>query len=485
MAAKSVHDWSPSPDDPSCYTRRGWAIEILNDVSNRHKHGQTSMFFGADISAVRPFVTNSLLEHARSAWVSLRYTLPTLAAHVEQDTEGNTLLTYRTASSGADAQAWAHRTLLLDEEHKTLDDLRQKIEGRPLPDANGDGTFLHLIVRSDTSFEVLLHTSHVPFDGVALKIVTTRFLKKLALLLDGGSPDLNLKWGDEYTNLPPAAGRVPGPNEVVGGAQYDETLKSVMMGFATAIPRGHNFRFRGRTGPGARKQLRLPLSISETTNLVQFAKSNGLTVNQIIHAALMMVCVFDNPPTDNTPTDAVVVALNVVNARYRLQSTYSGRDGYPGFALCASAIVVPLSTFQTADNGEKDKLIDAAHVLKAEYLKVKAYTSLLAIAQQQAEMMLPGISNPDSPPWMGVSYLGDGRGEDYLDRAYPGGDGSPALNPDEFLVSVNVTDPGGVFRAFSWRDRLVLSVDYNERTVDCEAVQIWMDKWVELLRLLL
>ncbi|KAJ7726947.1 hypothetical protein B0H16DRAFT_1735443 [Mycena metata] len=466
MSSKSVYDWAPSPHDPSYYTRRGWAFETLNDIANRQKHGQTTMFFGANISAQRPFGTDSLLEH---------------------DTEDNTLLTYCTASSAADAQAWARRTLLFDGEYKTLDDLRKKIGGKVLPDVNGDETFLHLIVRSDTSFGVLLYTSHVTFDGAAVKIVTTRFLKKLALLLDGGSPDLNLKWGDKYTNLTPAAGRVLGPNEVVEGAQHNATLNSVMMDFATAMPCAHNFRLRGSTGPGATRYSGLSLSVSETTTLVQFAKSNGFTVNRVVHAALMMVCVFDNPPTANTPTDTTVVSLHVVNARYRLQPAYSGRDGFPGFAICTSPITVALSTFQTPNKSEKDQLIEVAHVIKAEYLKQKTYPSLLAIAQQQTEMLLPGFKNasPDRPPWMGPAYFGDGRGEDYLDRAYPGADGTTVLNLDEFFVSVNMTDPGGFFRAFSWRDRLILCVDYNERTVDHEVVQTWMDKWVELLRVLL
>ncbi|KAJ7762907.1 hypothetical protein B0H16DRAFT_1805628 [Mycena metata] len=427
MSSKSVYDWSSSPDDPSYYTRRQWGFEILNDVLTRQKH-QTPMFLGADIAAERPFVTTSLLEHARNAWVSLRFTLPTLAAHTEQDTEGNALLTYRTALSAADAQAWAGRTLQFHEEHKTLDGLHKKLRGTHIPDANGDQTFLHLIVRSDTSFAVLLYTSHVTFDGASAKIVITRFLKKLALLLDGGSPDLNLKWGDEYSNLTPAVVRVLGPNEVVEGDQYGETLNSVMTGFGAALAYGHGFKFRGRTGPGPTRHLGLPLSVSDTSKLLQFAKSNGLTVNQVVHAALMMVCVFDNPPTADTPADAAVATLGIVNPRYRLQSAYSGRD-------------------------ERDRAVDrSAHVLKTEYLKQKAYPSLLAILQH------------DAPPWMRPSYVGDGRGEDYLDRDYPGGDGTTILDLDEFFMSV--------FQAFSWRDRLFLSVNYNEHTMTAKRLRL-------------
>ncbi|KAJ7749616.1 hypothetical protein B0H16DRAFT_1691762 [Mycena metata] len=383
------------------------------------------MFLGANISAARPIVSKSLLKHARNAWVSLRYTLPTLAAHTEQDSDGNTLLTYRTASSAADAQAWAERTPLLHEEEvKTLDDLRYELGEKLLPDANGDQTFLHLVVHSDTSFGVLLHTP-------------------LALLLDAGSPaDLNLKWGDEHANLTPAAGRVLGPNEVVEGAGYGETLNSVMMGFATAMMRGHGFKIRGSAAPGPTRRLGLSLSVDETAKFVEFAKATGFTVNQVVHAALMMVCVFDNPPTADTPADAALVSMNLVNPRYRLQSAYSGRDGYPGLALCGSAIVAPLTILRTPNKSEKEQLTEIAHAIKVEYLKQKAFPSLLAITQQQTEMI-------GAPPFMGSAYGGDGRGEDYLDRAYPGADGNAVLNLDAFLLSVNKTDPGGSFRAFT------------------------------------
>ncbi|KAJ7748629.1 hypothetical protein B0H16DRAFT_1319703, partial [Mycena metata] len=480
--------WAPSADDPTYYTRRGWAFETIEDVFNRQKHGEHTMFLGANISAARPIVSKSLLKHARNAWVSLRYTLPTLAAHTEQDSDGNTLLTYRTASSAADAQAWAERTPLLHEEEvKTLDDLRYELGEKLLPDANGDQTFLHLVVHSDTSFGVLLHTSHVPFDGTADKIITTRFLKTACSLARcwfsrRSEPEM----GRRTANLTPAAGRVLGPNEVVEGAGYGETLNSVMMGFATVMM-VVGTASSGGAAAGQTMRLGLSLSVDETAKFVEFAKSNGFTVNQVVHAALMMVCVFDNPPTADTPADAALVSMSLVNPRYRLQSAYSGRDGYSGLALCGSAIVAPLSILRTLNKSEKEQLTEIAHAIKAEYLKQKAFPSLLAITQQQTEMMLPALKNasPDAPPFMGPAYVGDGRGEDYLDRAYPGADGNAVLNLDEFLLSVNKTDPGGSFRAFSWRDQLVLSVDYNERTVEREVVQGWMDKWAEVLRVVL
>ncbi|KAJ7743645.1 hypothetical protein B0H16DRAFT_1008716, partial [Mycena metata] len=309
-----------------------------------------------------------------------------------------------------------------------------------------------------------------------------------ALLIDGSSPpDLELKWGDEYTNLPPAAGRILGPNEVVEGAQYVETLNSVMSGFATAMTRGHGFKFRGIIGPGPTRRLGLSLSVDETAKFVEFVKSNDLTVNPVVHAAIMMVCVLDNPPTADSPNDAIVVSLSVANARYRLQPPYSERDGHPGFSLCGSAITVPLSILQTPNKSEKEQLTETAQAVRAEYLRQRAFPSLLAITQQQAEMMLPVLknANPDAAPFMGPFYVGDGRGEDYLDRAYPGADGNDVLHLDEFILSLNKTEPGGAFRAFSWRDRLYLSVDYNEHTLAREVVQTWMDKWAELLRLVL
>ncbi|KAJ6620412.1 hypothetical protein B0H10DRAFT_1945973 [Mycena sp. CBHHK59/15] len=91
-SSTSVYDWSSSPEDPSYYKRQAWGAEIIEDVWNRYNHGEQKLFLGADVTATKPVQSASLLAYARDAWISLRFELPIIAAHTEQDADDITLI---------------------------------------------------------------------------------------------------------------------------------------------------------------------------------------------------------------------------------------------------------------------------------------------------------------------------------------------------------------------------------------------------------
>lgn len=110
------------------------------------------------------------------------------------------------------------------------------------------------------------------------------------------------------------------------------------------------------------------------------------------HAALTLVAAFDNPAQAGTPADAAFVYYGLVDARARLAAPYNARDAYPGYCLGMSVIQVPLSLCPTAAAPDtRDALIKVAHIVKEQYLRQKAYPSLLAVDGQQVELMLAGI----------------------------------------------------------------------------------------------
>jgi hypothetical protein len=112
------------------------------------------------------------------------------------------------------------------------------------------------------------------------------------------------------------------------------------------------------------------------------------------HAALTLVAAFDNPAQESTPADAAFVYYGLVDTRSRLAAPYNSRDAYPGYCLGMSVIQVPLGLCPTCTslsaNETRDSLIKVANVVKGQYLRQKAYPSLLAIDGQQVEMMLAG-----------------------------------------------------------------------------------------------
>lgn len=296
----SRYVWRESPEDRAYYTRAGWGPEMVADVWNRYNHAEQNLFLGVYITLSTPTAVSEVLERARDAWVAVRFSTPTIAAHTEQDKADNTLLTYRVAAGAADAQAWARRTIRFHETHKDLDELRFEVGQRRIPEENGDQTFLYLISRSDTSYGVLMHTTHVPFDAGGTKIIMNRFLNKFAQYL--ADPSLvateKFAWGTEAVNLTPAAGQILGPNEVADGSVYEATLTAILTDWVTAMPvrcpfpsvndahlsfsvqRMHGLKARN-FGPGPTRRLSYTFSLEESLRFIQFARSKEFTVTHL------------------------------------------------------------------------------------------------------------------------------------------------------------------------------------------------------------
>jgi hypothetical protein len=123
----------------------------------------------------------------------------------------------------------------------------------------------------------------------------------------------------------------------------------------------------------------------------------------LAHAGVTLVAAFDNPPNESTPADAAFVYFGLVDARKRLAAPYNTRHGYPGFSLAMSPVQVPLRLCPSSPASSlstkeiQDYLIKVAGVIKDEYMKQKAYPSLLAVNPQQGDMMLTSLRDPAAP----------------------------------------------------------------------------------------
>ncbi|EIM79595.1 uncharacterized protein STEHIDRAFT_143167 [Stereum hirsutum FP-91666 SS1] len=482
----SRYVWRTSPEDPMYYIREAAGGEVIEDVWNRFNHGEQTLFIGVDTTIDSSPSSSKLLDACRNAWVALRFTIPTIAAHTEQDAVGNTLITYRVANDSAEASSWAERTVRLHETTDDLDEIRYKIGKIHIPDENGDQTFLYVVPRSNSSVSFLLHTAHTPFDGAGAKALFSRFFRLLSTELDNSLASSNkaLAWGSEGAKLTPVASEILGPNEQREGEGYQKTLGNVMSDLGSAMPRQYGFKKRN-IGPGPTRRASTILTADESTKFREVARSLGFTVNHLAHAAVAIVCAHDNPPSSSTPEDATFVFYGLVDSRDRLNSEYSGKgsSAYTGYCLGMSAIQLPVSVVSSsASEGEKAQLLKAAEVIKQEYARQKAYPALLAIEAQQVEMMLSGLraGGPPPPPWMGPWFAGDGIGETYLEPTY-----GSNIRVDDFFTSLNKTDPGPFFRLYSWGNRITLSADYNENAMPRDVVEGFIEKWASLLRLTL
>ncbi|GBE89886.1 hypothetical protein SCP_1702120 [Sparassis crispa] len=481
--------WRSSPQDPSHWKREAGGGEYFEDVVHNGNHGEQYLFLGVKAVIATPVSSARLAALAREAWIALRFETPTIAAHTEHDNAGLPFITYRTAKDADEVGDWALRTVRLAEGTPDLDDLRFELGKKFIPEANGDQTFLYIVSLSDTSYDFLLHTSHVPFDGAGIKILLTVFFTKLAKYIDNPAlaAQVQLNWGTEAKNLLPCVSEALGPKEDRSGENYIQTLGGIMSDLDSAMP--HQYGFKARNfGPGPTRRMFYTFSQDESKRLLNAVKGRGFTLNHIAHAAISLVCALDNPPNTSTSPDARFAYYGLADSRTRLAALYSEKLGYPGYALGVSVIQIPVSAaVATAGESNEQVLLRLASIVKDEYTKQRAYPSLLGVVCQQVDLMILGLKALEGPPppWMGPWYAGDGVGETYLQPAYSDAKGIDIIKINDFFVSLNKTDPGPFFRSYSWDGKLTLSVDANINAMPKGDVEGFMKKWVELLRLVL
>jgi len=391
---------------------------------------------------------------------------------------------YRVAKSSEEVREWSKRTVRLAKSGSDIEELRYEVGKIKLPEANGEQTFLYVIPKSDTSYAFMLYTHHTPFDNAGVQILLDNFLARLSNYI--ANPSLasteTLPWGTEYKNLPPPTSAIL--NEPREGPLHAQAVGMILNSLKLQL-RGIGFKRRD-FGLGYTRYFHTEFSVDETTRFVQAVRALGGTVNQFAHAGLCVLSYLDNPTTENTPEDAAYVCFGLENSRFRLLPEH---QKYPGYALGISCLAVPASIISSAaPKGEKVQLIEAAKAVKEEYKAFKANPSLMGGQPQASEIFFGVIKqNPRPPPNenLGFGFSGDGIAEKYLSHTYNAPDGKVFTTLEDYFTSVDMTGPGSFFRANTWRGRLRLCVDANELAVPPDVAQGYVDKWAELLKLLL
>ncbi|KZV87145.1 hypothetical protein EXIGLDRAFT_724036 [Exidia glandulosa HHB12029] len=465
--------WRQSDAEPGVFVRRGAGGEAFEDFCNRAIYGEQNLFLGVHLKLAKPVDAAVLLRAFRSAWISLRFVIPTLALETKQDAADNTLLVYKVAKDLADVTLWAERTAQLVETSTDLDEIRANACTRTLPDAAGDQTFIYLVPQaSTTEYGVLLQTHHTPFDGGATKIVMTRFLEILSTYIDNEALAQkhvsSLSWGKETDNLLPAYTKVVASTEPLSGPAYDQTLGAIMGGFGHHLPRQHGYKKRGE-GLGVSRRIEHKFSKEESERIVASARASGFTVNHIVHAAAYLSALHDNPDVKD---DASFFVFGLADCRGRLAPPYNEPLGYPGYCLGISGVAVPLSQVKGEDR--KAQLRSIAEVIKVEYAAQKAHPALLGVVAQEVELFLHHVkTGPPPAPWMGPWYAGDGIGERYLHPVYKDAEGKDAITITDYFTSLKQVQPGPYVRSYSWGGSLTISLDFNDAAMplaDCEGI---------------
>ncbi|TFK37515.1 hypothetical protein BDQ12DRAFT_684799 [Crucibulum laeve] len=512
----SRYHWSQDDKIPRRYKREACGGELMEDIWNVMNHGEQNLFIGVYARLSDPNASFDLFEKIRCAWKSLRWDVPTIACSTMHVQNGQrppkTFITYDVAYSIEEVDEWARQTVNLKDGFSNLDDLRYDVGQEPVPAEDlGLQTFLYVALFSATTFGVLLRTSHVPFDGAGTKILMSKLFGHLTHYIT--DPDYALtqnftcNWGMEWKNLLPAkmealgeieavvvtndAENAPVEEELTGesrdGLEFSDSLSKVLTSITTSLPRAHVFKsfihppFNADLQKPSTRRLAHIFTAEQSVKIKKAGydvegTSGRLTVNHLIHGALCLLPVIDNPPTN---PDGVLFYYGLVDGRPCLAKKYRGPLDFPGYCIGMSPIIIPISFIHSLPlHDHKASVLSLAGAVQLEYKKQKELPSLVSMEPQLIESMLSYA--PPPPPSAFPSYSGDGVGSRYLLPKYPM-TGPTVIEITDFFVGLNKCDPGPFFRTTEWNGRIMLSVDFNEKAVEATVVQGWMDKWRELI----
>ncbi|KAG7449621.1 uncharacterized protein BT62DRAFT_991782 [Guyanagaster necrorhizus] len=509
----SKTEWEPLPDGSLGRRRILSGAEIVEDVMNRLFKGYQTLFFAVylDVSTIPTRVMTAAF---REAWKWLRYNVPTIAVPVQVDEKDISRFVYHAATPES-VEAWADRTCIINKQDVVdLDALRELVCGATVPSVDGDATWLHVAIPKDTDsiskLGFLLHTHHAPFDGTALKFIFNLYLAQLAKILgsDICAPEA-LSWGKEVDNLLPAALNVlashePQPIPTSSGETpttnhpYYESLLKAMEALRATFPNPNLWGFRHREAdPGwpicAREEVTLCRTESDAVMdaLKKLKKDHAFTLTHLVHAALSMVVINDNPPTPDQ-SSGIIAPQALANGRDRLQGPYASVNGYAGYALGVSAIRIPVKNFMEDDGKllpmSKETLIKACMHIREEYMIQRELPATLSYMDQGCQVlageMKAGALENSIPPDQCYKFSSDGKGETLLQGVYLGTDGKQLFEISKWFTALNRVDPAPFFRFFSWKRCIILSSDVNKNVISLEDTKGYMQKWKEYIMLI-
>ncbi|KAK0454750.1 hypothetical protein EV421DRAFT_1729883 [Armillaria borealis] len=509
----SKSEWEPLPDGTPGRRRILSGAEIVEDIWNRLFKGYQTLFFAVSLD-VSTIPTSDVTAGCREAWKWLRYNIPTIAVPVEVDEKDISRFVYHAATPES-VEAWADRTCIVHKQDVVdLDALRELVCGAKVPSADGDATWLHVAIPkgadSISKLGFLLHTQHAPFDGTALKFIFNLYLAQLAKILGSGTyaPDV-LPWGKEVDNLLPAAMNVlashePQPIPTSSGETpdashpYYESLLKAMEAMGATFPNPNLWGFRHREAdPGwpvcAREEVTLSKTESDAVMdaLKKLKKDHAFTLTHLVHAALAMVVINDNPPTPEQ-SSGVIAPQALANCRDRLKEPYASGNGYAGYALGVSATRIPVKIFME-DGGKllpmtKETLIKACSHIREEYKIQRELPATLSYMDQGCQVLAGGMKAGALanaiPPDQCYKFSSDGKGETLLQGVYLDTNGKQLFEVSKWFTALNRVDPAPFFRFFSWKGCIILSCDVNKNVISLEDTKGYMQKWKEYIMMI-
>lgn len=489
--------------------------ECTHDIMNRHVQGDQTLFFAVYVDLTSAYKRTKIIDTCRDAWKWLRYYVPIIACTISVDDDDAGHLEYHSPTPSG-VEEWVARTFIVhDQQVLDLNELRTQVGQTRIPSAAGDQTWLHFVANASVADDAitrvgfLFQSHHAPFDGPGIKLVFSRYLTQVASSL-GSSVPCDFVWGSEVHNLTPCVYNIlsalePCPIPPHSGEQpsfdkpYYQSMQAIYSDVLKASQNAYGFRPRPRDTrwPFCERE-EIVLSKRESDMILKRLKDalpsqRSYTVTHLIHAALAMVVMSDNPPEKNG-LESFLNNYSLVNCRSRLKEPYSQptHEGYPGYAIGITMMRIPVSIF-CSSSGEllplnRDLLFKAMDAIRDFYDDQRAVPAPLSCMAQLGQIM--SVTMKDAavvnllPPNQCYMLSSDGVGERYLQPTYADQSGKTVLIVPKFFSSLNRNDPGPFFRVSSWKGLIELSADFNSNIVSKQEVRHHLTKWREFILLI-
>lgn len=447
----------------------------------------------------------------QQAWMKLRKHYPNIASWVEYDAESQSLRkVYETPQDGNDMQSWLTgtfkivRTPLRGPDWANDDPPAPKmptlfvIDTR-IPDQPHEGTKScspgnkseeKCIERS-----IVFRSPHEIIDGVGTLQLLGNLFAHAAEAFDQPSKDVALDFGDEHANLSPpmrVAANIA-PSLTPAQEQRLAETQTYNASLSNDIPPATLPFIHGSVVPGVHKRVALTLTESATKALLATCKNNNITPTHAYHAAIALT-LRDLQPGANDPTKVGLVryiSYALINHRRDCVPPYNSA-AHPASVIHSVSgrslvLDMPLTSPKATTSGSD--FVEIIHQVREFYAAIKDDKTHLAFTPAYFARGTPKLSHellgskdppkeippPDTNPSVSISSMG--KIDDLIAPTYgrltiSGGsrDGN-----EPWVTGEELRRGFGMFLG-TWRDRITLSLAYNDAWHNDTEARAFLDK---------
>ena len=306
----SSYKWHQT-SQPGTWERRACGIENLDGLEVPNKKGHNDFHITVTSHFHDQSLTLDKLTGAiKHVWRRIRFYHPQIAC-APLWRGGQLFLTYRGPENDDEVIRWVDQTVNIELSGKGALELQRGLEEKRRAAGSSiqssDPASIYIIPStsmaagktSSTDVTFLFHLNHIFLDGSGAYTLIGLVLQDLAseLCSPAGRPT-PFKWENSVQYLPPPFIEVISPNQHLSGPSFESALQTALAD-TMASQSSWGLKPTGVVNGVARNEF-LVLSTIETDRVKSAARKAGLNITHLAHAAVFLVGLEANPPTEGS-----------------------------------------------------------------------------------------------------------------------------------------------------------------------------------------